>query len=121
VEASLAGTSDLAVKSNALGSESLRKFSGNSLRLKRDWLLYHGTVLYDFPLTYLERWIGAPARRPEYRGDRDHADFVVNFPARRAAIIEALINAWQSQELLRDWPRRRMEELATGRYATSAW
>ncbi len=36
------GTSDLAIGD--------RKFSGNSLRLKRRNLLYHGTLLYDFPL-----------------------------------------------------------------------
>ena len=32
------------------------KFSGNSVRCKRQYLLYHGTLLYDFPLGR----IGAP-------------------------------------------------------------
>ena len=36
------GTSDLAIGD--------RKFSGNSLRMKRAHLLYHGTLLYGFPL-----------------------------------------------------------------------
>jgi lipoate-protein ligase A len=118
VEVSRAGTSDLAISSSASADKSLLKFSGNSLRLKRDCLLYHGTILYDFPLARLGRWLGEPARRPEYRGGRDHASFVSNFPARRDAIIGALLQAWEAQELLRDWPRRRMEELAAGRYAT---
>ena len=41
------GTSDL-----ALGT---RKFSGNSARCRRDHLLYHGTLLYDFPLELIDR------------------------------------------------------------------
>ncbi len=120
VEVSRAGTSDLVMPANSENT-SLRKFSGNSLRLKRDRLLYHGTILYDFPLERLNRWLDQPARRPEYRGDRDHRSFVTNLPARREAIIAALLQAWEAQELLRDWPRRRMEELTAGRYAAPTW
>jgi lipoate-protein ligase A len=121
VETRRAGTSDLVVTSSASAGTSLLKFSGNSLRLKRDWLLYHGTILYDFPAERLQRWLAEPARRPEYRGDRDHVSFVTNFPMRRDEIIRALLQAWEAHELLHDWPRRRMDELAAGRYATAAW
>jgi lipoate-protein ligase A len=77
-----------------------RKFSGNSLRVKRDWVLYHGTVLYDFPLDRIERWLATPRRQPEYRAGRGHGTFVTNFPAPRAAIEQALIAAWQAHEPL---------------------
>ena len=48
------GTSDL-----VLGG---RKVSGNSLRAKREHLLYHGTLLYDFPLELIARCLAMPPR-----------------------------------------------------------
>ena len=66
----LAGTSDLAY----LGC----KFSGNSLRCKRTHLLYHGTILYDFALSQIGRYLKTPPREPEYRSGRNHGEFVRN-------------------------------------------
>jgi lipoate-protein ligase A len=115
------GTSDLALSASPVESHRARKFSGNSLRLKRDHLLYHGTILYDFPLERLSRWLAAPARTPEYRADREHEAFVMNFPAARDAIVAALLSSWQADEPLHDWPRERTAALAEGRYATIEW
>ena len=53
------GSSDLAIGE--------RKISGNSLRCKRRHLLYHGTVLYDFPLEKISTLLGTPPRMPDYR------------------------------------------------------
>jgi lipoate-protein ligase A len=89
-----AGTSDLVLPSSP--SEPPRKFSGNSLRIKRTHLLYHGTILYDFALANVARWLAAPQRAPEYRRSRDHGAFLINFPATRTALEQALINAWQA-------------------------
>src|SRR5262245_48269753 len=58
------GTSDLAIGG--------RKFSGNSVRCKRDHLLYHGTVLYGFDLGLIGRLLKSPPRQPAYRGGRAH-------------------------------------------------
>ena len=66
------GTSDL-----AMGE---RKFSGNSARCRRDHLLYHGTLLYDFPLELIERCLAMPPRMPDYRVGRPHEGFVANLP-----------------------------------------
>ena len=111
----LAGTSDLTL------SQPQCKFSGNSLRLKRNRLLYHGTILYDFPLAQLTRWLAAPARRPKYRGERGHEIFVTNFPATREQIVTALVDAWDVESPLANWPRQRTEALAAARYASPAW
>ncbi len=51
--AQCAGTSDL-----VLGN---KKFSGNSLRCKRNYFLYHGTLLYNFPLTAISKFLKMPA------------------------------------------------------------
>ncbi len=52
------GTSDLAIDG--------RKFSGNSARCRRGHLLYHGTLLYDFPLRLVGRCLNMPPRTPDY-------------------------------------------------------
>ncbi len=82
------GTSDLAWQG--------RKFSGNSLRVKRNHLLYHGTLLYDFPLPLISELLATPPRQPAYRASRTHTEFVVNLPLARSQIRQAIIEAWQA-------------------------
>ncbi len=107
------GTSDL-----ALGD---RKFSGNSLRSKRRNLLYHGTLLYDFPLPLLDECLAMPPRQPEYRRQRTHGQFVTNLPATAASLRKALIAAWSARETTGDWPRQRVRELVAARYGRPEW
>ena len=114
------GTSDLTIPAERPGAMPI-KFSGNSLRLKRHRLLYHGTILYDFPLDRISEWLADPARRPAYRGDRGHRQFVTNLPATREALESALTAAWKASESLVNWPRERTNELAASRYATVEW
>lgn len=114
------GTSDLTIPAERPG-DPLIKFSGNSLRLKRHRLLYHGTILYDFALDRIATWLADPARRPAYRGERGHRQFVTNLPATRDALESALTAAWNANEPLTDWPRERTNELATSRYSTVEW
>ncbi|HEV7225487.1 MAG TPA: lipoate--protein ligase family protein [Pirellulales bacterium] len=107
------GTSDL-----ALGE---RKFSGNSLRIKREHLLYHGTLLYDFPLELIGACLRQPPRQPEYRAGRSHLDFVVNLPVDATSLRRALIAAWEAEEPLVDWPRELTERLVAERYSQREW
>lgn len=67
------GVSDLAM--------SGRKVSGNSQQRKARHVLHHGTLLYAFDATRLERYLNAPEREPAYRAGRPHGDFVTNLPA----------------------------------------
>lgn len=53
-----------------------RKISGNALRLKRHWLMYHGTLLVDMPLEWIHRYLLEPPKQPEYRAHREHREFV---------------------------------------------
>ncbi|MEX2141658.1 MAG: hypothetical protein WD894_20500 [Pirellulales bacterium] len=108
-----AGTSDLAMGDH--------KFSGNSLRCKRRCLLYHGTLLYDFPLEQMGRYLRTPRRQPDYRRQRPHAEFVVNLPLNRAALVVAVREAFEAQEPLIDWPRERTQHLVAERYTCQKW
>jgi lipoate-protein ligase A len=108
-----AGTSDLAIKG--------RKFSGNSLRLKRDHLLYHGTLLYDFPLEAIAGCLKSPPRQPEYRAGRSHGEFVMNLPLDAAELRSALIETWHAESKQQAWPESRTRRLVAGRYAREEW
>lgn len=105
-----AGTSDLVLEFPA-GEQ--KKFSGNSLRIRRRHFLYHGTLLYDYDLTKLTRWLGKPKRVPEYREERRHEDFVINLPATREALAVALSSVWNAHTPLADWPRERTLQLSS--------
>jgi lipoate-protein ligase A len=107
------GTSDLALAG--------RKFSGNSLRCKRDHLLYHGTLLYDFPLDLVGQVLLPPPRQPDYRAGRAHGEFVVNLPASAATIRSTVAAAFDARQPALHWPRERTERLAAERYRTKEW
>lgn len=107
------GTSDLAVAN--------RKFSGNSLRCKRDHLLYHGTILYDFPLELITACLGTPPRQPDYRALRDHATFVTNLAAPCDLLRARIAAAWQATGRIDTWPREAVADLVANRYGQESW
>ncbi len=109
------GISDLAIGPNG------RKFSGNSIRMKREHLLYHGTILYDFPLGLIEECLAMPPREPAYRNHRPHGAFLANLPLPAAAIRRALIVGWAATDPCPDWPREQTVQLAAQRYTRPEW
>ncbi|MBN1852315.1 MAG: lipoate--protein ligase family protein [Pirellulales bacterium] len=125
----MAGTSDIVF------GEPPRKFSGNSLRCKRTHLLYHGTLLYDFDLSLITRYLHSPPRQPDYRNGREHASFVANLPASGALLAQAIRTAWnprlrstlRSCELNKNHPDpmgdliRLADGLVSIRYGNAAW
>ncbi len=72
------GSSDIAVDGV--------KVSGNSQRWLRTTFLHHGTLLYDFDIDRIERYLTSPEREPDYREGRSHRDFVRNLPFTRAQL-----------------------------------
>lgn len=110
------GTSDLAIV-----SAHSKKFSGNSVRIKRGHLLYHGTMLYNFPLDLISQCLAVAPRQPVYRAGRDHDAFVANLPVHQDALRAALIQAWQTTDPRTNWPQSRVEDLVTGKYRTPEW
>ncbi len=107
------GTSDL--------TRQDRKFSGNSLRCKREHLLYHGTILYRFPLQLICQCLGTPPRQPPYRQDRAHHLFVENFPATSDQLRAAIRLAWSVCDTVESWPAQRVAQLVDQRYSQPSW
>ncbi|MCA9264132.1 MAG: lipoate--protein ligase family protein [Planctomycetales bacterium] len=114
-----AGTSDLCL--DAGPGNAVRKVSGNSLRIRPDYILYHGTFLYDFRLNLLAELLNMPPRMPDYRRERDHRHFVVNLPAGRATLREMLVQTWKASEIVTNWPMDATQRLAREKYATRQW
>ncbi len=54
------------------------KISGNAQKRGRNYILHHGTILYDFNLKNIEKYLKIPKSIPEYREKRPHLDFVTN-------------------------------------------
>jgi lipoate-protein ligase A len=108
-----AGTSDL--------MEGGLKFSGNAQQRKRHHLLHHGTLLYDFDLSLIGRYLRMPARQPEYRGRREHAAFVRNLPASADALKRRLREEWQADEEMTEWPREAVRRLTEEKYTQAEW
>jgi lipoate-protein ligase A len=107
------GTSDLALAG--------RKFSGNSLRCKRDHLLYHGTLLYDFSLDLVGHLLHSPPRQPDYRAGRPHGEFLVNLPIGPAPLRSAIAAAFGASDPRTAWPRDRTGQLAAAKYRREEW
>jgi lipoate-protein ligase A len=109
----LRGTSDLAVGD--------RKFSGNSLRMKRTHLLYHGTLLYWFPLELVSVCLLQPPRQPDYRASRSHNEFIANLSIEPLALRLAVIDAFGPAPSGADWPRELTATLAAEKFACGDW
>jgi lipoate---protein ligase len=107
------GTSDLVLKN--------RKFSGNSLRCKRDHLLYHGTILYNYDLALIPRMLKTAPRQPDYRENRPHTDFITNLPLTASTLRSALTTAFAATEPLLNLPDIQTTHLLTTRYTQPAW
>ena len=48
------------------------KFSGNAQRRLKHAILFHGTILYDFNLNLVTKYLKEPPIQPEYRKKKDH-------------------------------------------------
>lgn len=67
-----------------------RKFAGHAQRRVRGALLHHGVLLYDsddFDLDLVDALLSEPLRRPAWRGNRTHREFLASVPLARDEIV----------------------------------
>ena len=98
-----------------------QKVSGNSVRMKRNCVLYHGTLLYNFPLKMIGTLLTMPPRTPDYRGGREHGKFVANLPIGRDELRQSLRTIWQAEVERTTWPTAETARHVTERYSQSKW
>ncbi|MCP4193580.1 MAG: lipoate--protein ligase family protein [Planctomycetaceae bacterium] len=113
IKVDVSGTSDLTV--------GAKKCSGNSLRCKREAVLYHGTLLYGASIAAIGQCLKMPPRQPDYREQRPHHHFLTNLSVARDDLHQALKKAWACDGPLTDWPAAETRELAKSKYSTDEW
>ena len=115
------GHTDLALITHLPLPTDPRKFSGNSQRRRRSFVLFHGTFLLDFDLSLAGECLLMPSRQPEYRADRTHDDFLINLKLPPDTVKRALCEAWSANSLSSDYPSERIASLISDKYSTTKW
>lgn len=98
-----------------------RKFSGNAQKRKRGALLFHGTLLLNFELGLIEKYLRMPAKQPDYRAGRGHSDFVTNLNLKAADVTAALREVWDATETCDETPDAEVERLVREKYSNDEW
>ena len=97
------------------------KFSGNSQRRRRNFLLFHGSFLLGLDLDLVGTLLKFPSREPEYRQGRSHRQFLTLLPAPAEKIKAALRAAWKGEQLVQDVPHTAIRALVHDRYSHQEW
>jgi lipoate-protein ligase A len=74
-----------------------RKFSGNSQRRRKSFLLFHGTFLLNFDLALVGELLPMPSKQPDYRAGRTHERFLTNLNAPSEIIKATMRRAWDGK------------------------
>lgn len=99
-----------------------QKFSGNAMRCRRNYFLYHGTLLYDFDLELIPKTLKHPPRQPDYRDDRSHLEFVANLNGQREQLESDLIEAWNcSESFNRNIDSVAIQKSVEDKFGNDAW
>ncbi len=98
-----------------------RKFSGNSQRRKKNFLLFHGTFLLNFNLALVGEFLRMPSQQPDYRAGRSHDEFLANLNLPAREVIAAVKQAWGADGELHDFPEAETKNLAARKYADDRW
>jgi lipoate-protein ligase A len=114
----VAGHTDLVIEA---GPGQARKFSGNAQRRKKHFLLFHGTVLLNFNIALVEKFLRMPSKEPAYRAGRAHNNFLMNLNLPAEKVKGALRRMWKATEDLNEVPRDAIALLVRDKYVTKEW
>ncbi len=121
VEISVCGHTDLVLVTRHSSLVTSMKFSGNSQRRRKNFLLFHGTFLLGFDLALVGQFLRMPSKEPDYRHSRSHDKFLTNLNLPAAEVKNALKKAWNAMKELCDFPKPEIQKLADEKYSTDEW
>lgn len=98
-----------------------QKFSGSAQQRKRRHFLHHSTLLCGFDLDRISRYLRMPSRRPEYRRDRSHADFLMNLPSDTDTLKHLVAREWMPEGEYGPVHLEKVEELVAEKYGRDEW
>ena len=97
------------------------KFSGNSQRRRRHFLLVHGTLLLNFDLVLVAELLRMPTQQPDYRACRTHGQFITNLNLSNEKLKAALCAAWGVSEQTKEIPESEIRKLVAEKYSRDEW
>ena len=97
------------------------KCSGNSQRRKKHFLLFHGSFLLNVDIDLIGKVLPQPSHQPAYRMDRSHANFLMNLKVPAGVLKNALLKAWEADQVLSQIPLDQITRLAREKYAQDSW
>lgn len=98
-----------------------RKISGNAQKRTRHFVLHHGTLLYDFDIDLLTRYLKTPERQPDYRLARSHRQFCTNLPMSPIDIKSSLSKAWGARSNETEFSPPDLTPLIHEKYGRREW
>jgi lipoate-protein ligase A len=97
------------------------KFSGNSQRRKKRFLLFHGSILLHLDIDLVEKALTFPSRQPDYRFGRSHSDFLLNLRVPSELVKKTLRKLWNATEFLGEFPVQQIGLLTREKYSQPEW
>ena len=97
------------------------KFAGNSQRRRKNFLLFHGTLLLNCDLQLIGELLQMPSFEPDYRAHRSHEKFVTNLNLSAEQVKNALAQEWNAVEEFKKPPLEEIKKLAREKYSTPDW
>ncbi|MEK7781394.1 MAG: lipoate--protein ligase family protein [Verrucomicrobiota bacterium] len=76
------------------------KFSGNAQRRRKNFLLFHGSLLLNFDLPLISELLNRPSVQPDYRKGRSHEQFICNLRLPTEPTKQALATEWEATEVM---------------------
>jgi lipoate-protein ligase A len=59
------------------GTNEMYKMGGNAQAITKNGFLHHTSFVWDYDRTNMEQYLSLPRKRPSYRGDRTHSNFLL--------------------------------------------
>ncbi|HEX7569503.1 MAG TPA: lipoate--protein ligase family protein [Verrucomicrobiae bacterium] len=97
------------------------KFAGNSQRRRKNFLLFHGTLLLNCDLNLISELLMMPSLQPDYRASRPHGEFVTNLNLSAEKVKAALAREWHATGALKHPPLAEIKKLAREKYSAREW
>lgn len=97
------------------------KFSGNSQRRRKNFLLFHGTLLLNCDLRRISELLRMPTLQPDYRARRSHEEFVTNLNLPAETVKAALASEWNANAALSHPPMEAITRLTREKYSKREW
>lgn len=120
-EIAVNGHTDLTFVTRHSSLVIFQKFAGNSQRRRKNFLLFHGTLLLNCDLALISELLLMPSLQPDYRASRPHEKFVTNLNLTAAQVKAALAKEWNAVEESKNLPLAEISKLAREKYSTREW